>query len=153
MGIQATLPNGVSDQRRFLHLSSTHTPISNSPAPYVCTKCSSSSLFTSGSHSRSCRCYLGVSWPSRLSSHTSSPSETSIGGLPIITVRSVAMPMNTLGGVSMRRCAMLSTLFGCSVFDVGWVGTYREENQASQRVHKQKKVVVVVLVVLVDNKR
>ncbi len=71
----------------------------------------------------------------------------------MITVSSVAMPMNTLGGVSMRRCAMLSTLFGCSVFDIGWVGTYREENQASQRVHKQKKVVVVVLVVLVDNKR
>ena len=149
-GIQATLPNGVSDQRRFPHLSSTRTPISNSPAPCVCTKRSSSSSSTSGSHSRSCGCHLGVSWPGRSSSHTSSPSETSIGGSPTIALSSVATPANTLGGASTRRCAMLSAPFGCSVFDVGRVGTYCGENQASQRVCKQKKVVVVVVV---DNKR
>jgi len=63
---------------------------------------------------------------------------TIIGGLPMIVVSSVVMPANMLSGTSTWRCVMLSVLFGCSMFDVGWVGTYCEENQASQQLCKQK---------------
>jgi hypothetical protein len=34
---------------------------------------------------------------------------------------------------SMRRCAMLSTPFGCLVFDLGHVGTYRAASNSFQQ--------------------
>ena len=52
-----------------------------------------------------------------------------------MAVNSVATPANTLGGASTQRCAMPSAPFGCSVFDLGRVGTYRA---ASNRVRNSR---------------
>lgn len=130
MGIHATLPYGVSDQPRLPLLSSTCTPTSNNPVPCVCTNRNSASSSISGSQSSNCGCRLGVTWPGRSSNHTSSRGSssswmTSIGGSPTIAVSSFTTPANTLGGANTRRCAMPSAPFGCSVFDLGRVGTYR----------------------------
>ena len=54
-----------------------------------------------------------------------------------MAVNSAATPANTLGGASTQRCAMPSAPFGCSVFDLGRVGTYRA---ASNSVRKSRYV-------------
>jgi hypothetical protein len=65
------IPGNVPPMPTWLTLRSSLTTSSSSRAPSICTKHRSSLSSTSGSHSRSCGCHLGMSWPGRSSSHTS----------------------------------------------------------------------------------
>ena len=83
----------------------------------------------------------GVTWPrpGKSSNHTnprvrpasSSPScPTSIGGSPTMAVGSAATPVNMPDGAS-KTCAMPGEPFGCSVFDIGRVGSYDAPSNVS----------------------
>ena len=126
--IQATLPNGVSDEPPFPpRSSSTCTPTSYSPAPWLSTNCTSRSSLASGSHNRTRGCnFRSFAIPpscSRSSSHTCAPAGSLIGASPNIAVSSAETAANVRGGASTRRCAMPCAAFGCTVIDFGRVGT------------------------------
>ena len=122
------LPNGVTDLCHLAPLSSTRTLTSSSPALWVGTSRNSASVSTSGSHRTSCRCHFGSTWPGRSSDHTSSRlSSIFLGHLSDSPITSSSRLLRTLGGASVRRCAMLS-IFAYSMFDLGRAGTCRTES-------------------------
>ena len=105
-------------------------PTSANPASRICTnlnsKSSSTSRLAQNQPRRTSRgCHLGdVTWPQpgKSSNHTSS---TSIGGSP-----TMAALANMLDEAS-RTCAVPSAPFGCSVFDIGCVGSYDASSNVS----------------------